>query len=393
MICASFSTFTISAISYEFQFLRAIHDFKEDEVFCLTGRKVAKCEIGPRFEYRCSYCLTNMSLREFLKKQGVEHQKLEMDYNVIRYPWTPVTPEELDYCIADVLGLYEALRRMMKNDKQNIASVPLTSTGYVRQDFKKAMRKGGFLPLVRDCAPSYDVYIMLRRAFRGGNTHANRCYTGIIMDNVTSYDRSSSYPDVLVNMPYPVKPFTYQLITSLDEVIDGFPYLLEIEFFDIRQRDPFYGVPYLSIHKCQELTSLINDNGRVVQASHLVTTITDVDLQIIRQQYDWSDARIRRAYRSEYGFLPSAMRDVTMDYYRKKTQLKGVAGEEVYYNKAKNKLNSVYGMCATNPVRTSVIFNGTDFEVKEVDERTELEKANKKSFTVFAWGCWCTAWS
>lgn len=208
------------------------------------------------------------------------------------------------------------------------------------------------------------------------------------MDNVTSYDRSSSYPDVLVNMPYPVKPFTYQLIKSLDEVLDGFPYLLEIEFFDIRQSDPFYGVPYLSIHKCQELTSLINDNGRVVQASHLVTTITDVDLKIICQQYDWSDARIRRAYRSQYGFLPSAMRDVTMDYYRKKTQLKGVAGEEVYYNKAKNKLNSVYGMCATNPVRTSVIFNGTDFEVKEVDEKEQLQIANKKSFTVFAWGCW-----
>lgn len=50
-------------------------------------------------------------------------------------------------------------------------------------------------------------------------------------------------------------------------------------------------------------------------------------------------------------------------------------------------------MCATNPVRTSLVFNGHDFDVKEVDEREELEKANKKSFTVFAWGCWCTAWA
>ena len=39
------------------------------------------------------------------------------------------------------------------------------------------------------------------------------------------------------------------------------------------------------------------------------------------------------------------------------------------------------------------MFNGTDFDVKEVDEREELRKANKKSFTVFAWGCWCTAWA
>ena len=96
---------------------------------------------------------------------------------------------------------------------------------------------------------------------------------------------------------------------------------------------------------------------------------------------------------SEYGRLPQAMIDVTMDYYRKKTELKGVAGQEVYYTKAKNKLNSIYGMCATNPVRTSLVFNGNDFEVKEVDEKTELKKANSKAFTVFAWGCWCTAWS
>ena len=40
-----------------------------------------------------------------------------------------------------------------------------------------------------------------------------------------------------------------------------------------------------------------------------------------------------------------------------------------------------------------MIFNGHDFSVKEVDEREELAKANKKSFTVFAWGCWCTAWA
>ena len=380
-------------LGYEFQFLRAIHDFTEDEVFCLTGRKVAKCSIGDRFEYRCSYCLTNMSLREFLKKMGVEHQKLELQYNAIRYPWTPITQEELDYCIADVLGLYEALRRQMKQDKHNVATVPMTSTGYVRQDFKKAMRKGGFIPMVHECAPSYDVYLMLRRAFRGGNTHANRCYTGIIMDNVTSYDRSSSYPDVLINMPYPVKPFERQRITELEEVIEGYPYLIEVEFEDFRQRDPFYGCPYLSIHKCYDIRGMINDNGRIMQADHFRTVLTEVDLGILYQQAEWSSAKVIKAYRSSYGFLPSAMRDVIMEYYRRKTALKGVEGQEVYYTKAKNKLNSCYGFCATNPVRTSVIFNGTDFEVKDVDEHDELEKANRKSYTVYAWGVWCTAWA
>ena len=385
--------FYVHNLGYEFQFLRAIHDFQPDEVFCLTGRKVAKCEIGSRFEFRCSYCLTNMSLREFLKKMGVEHQKGELDYTARRFPWTPLTEQELEYCIIDVLGLWEALRIMFKTDRSTLANVPLTSTGYVRTDFKRAMRQGGYLPMVHDCAPSYDVYLALRKAFRGGNTHASRCYTGIILDNVTSYDRASSYPDVLVNMPYPVKPFIKDQTSDPDQLLDGFPYVMCIDFFDMEQIDPFYGCPYLSIHKCYNLQGAINDNGRVVKAKRFQTWMTDIDLAIVRQQYKWSRAVITACYRSEYGLLPAGMKDVTMEYYERKTKLKGVKGQEVYYMKAKNKLNSIYGMCATNPVRTSLVFNGHDFDVKEVDEREELQKANKKSFTVFAWGCWCTAWA
>ena len=383
--------FYVHNLGYEFQFLRAIHNFTEEEVFCLTGRKVAKCEIGSRFEFRCSYVLTNMSLREFLKKMGVEHKKTELDYSKERYPWTEITDAELEYCINDVLGLYEALRKLFKSDHMNLSSVPLTSTGYVRKDFKSAMRNGGFIPLVRECAPSYDVYLALRRAFRGGNTHANRCYTGLIMDDATGYDRASSYPDTLVNFPYPVKPFVKDRVRDPDQLMEGFPYLLCISFTNLRLIDEFNGCPYLSIHKCYSLKGAINDNGRVCRAASFYTWLTDIDWEIVRSQYTWDRAVIIEAYRSEYGMLPKAMRDVTMEYYNRKTALKGVAGQEVYYMKSKNKLNSIYGMCATNPVRTSVIFNGHDFQLKEIDEKAELEKANKKSFTAFSWGCWCTA--
>lgn len=383
--------FYVHNLGYEFQFLRAIHNFTEDEVFCLTGRKVAKCDIGKRFEFRCSYVLTNMSLREFLKKMGVEHKKTELDYSKIRYPWTELSDQETEYCINDVLGLYEALKKLFKTDRMNLSSVPLTSTGYVRKDFKSAMRNGGFIPMVRECAPSYDVYLAIRRAFRGGNTHANRCYTGMIMENVTSYDRASSYPDVLVNFPYPVKPFMPDKTRDPEQLLDGFPYLICISFTGLHLIDEFNGCPYLSVHKCYDLKGAINDNGRVVRASSFFTWLTDIDWEIVRSQYTWDSAVITKCYRSEYGMLPKAMRDVTMEYYNRKTTLKGVPGQEVYYMKSKNKLNSIYGMCATNPVRTSVIFNGYDFSLKEIDEKAELEKANKKSFTAFAWGCWCTA--
>ena len=330
-------------LAFEWQHLRAIHDFTPDEVFCLSGRKIAKCNIGSRFEYRCSYILTNYSLRQFLKKMGVEHQKTELDYSKTRFFWTPITADELRYCVVDVLGLYEAIKKMYKSEKINTATAPLTSTGFVRRDFKREMRKGGYIHIAQECAPSYDVYLMIRRAFRGGNTHSNRAYTGKILENVTSYDRVSSYPDVLVNYPYPIKPFVVDKATKIKDLLEGFPYLLYMDFKNVRLKDPFWGCPYLSIHKCYNLRNCINDNGRVIQGS-FQTYLTDVDLRIVQTQYTWDSAVIIKAYRSEYGMLPEAVKSVTMDYYRRKTALKK-GGEEnrIHYDKAKNRLNSVYG--------------------------------------------------
>ena len=387
--------YTIFRISYEFQFLRAIHDFQPEEVFCLTGRKIAKCDIGKRFEYRCSYVLTNMSLREFLKKQGVEHQKTEMDYRKQRFPWTEVTQEELNYCIADVLGLYEALKKMMKADHMALSELPMTSTGYVRQDFKSAMRKGGFIPWARSCAPDFEVYLMIRRAFRGGNTHCSRLYTGVIMDNVTSYDRSSSYPDTLVNFPYPVTPWVKQDIHQLSELLDGFPYLIEVELWNVDLRDPFNGCPYLAVHKCYDLdyANTISDNGRLCKTPYMRVYLTEIDLGITMAQYKWDRENVVRCYRSEYGMLPAPAIETIMHYYKLKTELKNVEGRENDYNRAKARLNSCYGMAATNPLRTSMVFNGVDFTPKEYDEEEELRKANGKSFMPYVVGCYCTAYA
>ena len=190
---------------------------------------------------------------------------------------------------------------------------------------------------------------MIRRAFRGGNTHANRYYTGVVMEDVSisSYDRVSSYPDCLVNYPYPVKPFIRQKCTKIEELLDGFPYLLEIEFTDLELRDRFNGCPYLAVHKCYSyededgylfpLVGAINDNGRVVSAKGIsfIHFCTNIDLEIIQQQYKWSSARIIKCFRSEYGMRPSAVINTVMEYYRNKTELKGVVGQEVFYNKSK----------------------------------------------------------
>ena len=70
--------------------MKGIYSFLPDDVFAVASRKVVKADMWNCFEFRCSYKLTNMSLKQFTSKMKVEHQKLsgeEFDYSVKRYPW------------------------------------------------------------------------------------------------------------------------------------------------------------------------------------------------------------------------------------------------------------------------------------------------------------------
>ena len=59
--------------------------------------------------------------------------------------------------------------------------------------------------------------------------------------------------------------------------------------------------------------------------------------------------------------------------------------------KSKNKLNSIYGMSAQNPVKQSVDFVGGEFVDREQDPEKLLEDANEHAFLPYQWGVWTTA--
>ena len=160
-------------LSFEFQFLSGVFSFAPDDVFCMERRKILKATYNNSFEFRCSYLQTNMSLRAFCEKMGVHNFKLKMDYKRRRYWYTDLTPKEVAYCVNDVRGLVEAITIEMERDNDNLYTLPLTSTGYARRDAKKAMRKAS-KAFITNQLPNYEIYRMLREAFRGGNTHASR---------------------------------------------------------------------------------------------------------------------------------------------------------------------------------------------------------------------------
>lgn len=385
-------------LSFEFQFLAGIYNFQPDEVFAIKSRKVLKCTMK-QIEFRCSYLHSNMSLAMYLDKFGAEHQKLsgdDFDYSVKRYPDTELTPQEIEYCQNDVLGLVEAIGNEMQKDGDNLYSFPLTSTGYVRRDAKYAMRSVSPY-YIKDMLPDYKVYTLLREAFRGGNTHANRYFVGMILEDVKSADRSSSYPDVQINCKFPVSRFVQRETISRQAIkmIKGGKhcFVTRLALWDVKLIHEWWGCPYIPKDKCRRLQGAVIDNGRVLSADYLEITVTDIDFKIILEEYNFSNIRLFDTYVARYGDLPPVYKAVINEYYHRKTELKGVDGKEIEYMKSKNKLNSIYGMSAQNPVKQSIDFIGGEYIEREQDFEKLLADANEKAFLPYQWGVWTTAWA
>lgn len=391
-------------LSYEFQFLRGVFEFSADDVFAVRSRKVLKCMIG-NCEFRCSYLQTNMNLRAFAKKMGAPHQKTTLDYGGSRYWYTPITGDELRYCLNDVICLCESMYIQMKRDNDTQYTIPLTSTGYVRRDARTAMKKWP-ADFVKDQLPPYELYVELREAFRGGNTHANRYYSDILLTSdyvglIHSADRSSSYPAVQCNNLYPISMFYPVVDPTIDKVMDLIKrrkraILTRCRFYGIRLIDRTWGAPYLSISKCGNVYNSINDNGRILSADYLETTINDIDLSIILSEYEFDDIELYDTFHARYGKLPAPLIDCTINYYRAKTELKGTADPDLEYQymKSKNKLNSIYGMMAQDPVKPDILFKDGDFEISHEKSGPELlDQYYRRAFLSYAWGVWVTSWA
>ena len=385
--------------SYEFNFLKGIYDFKSDDIFAIDRRKVLYFTMYDKIEFRCAWLQTNMNLKAFTKKMNVKHIKLDdFDYNIPRYSWDGLTVQELRYCQNDVLGLVEAIKTEMRKDGDNLLTIPYTSTGYVRRDFKKAMKNAGFFyRWAWDFFPDPQLYDVMRRAFRGGDTHGNIWYFNRILEDVHSFDRSSSYPDVICNREFPVEPFKLVDINSIDRVRELVKrhkraFLLRVRFTGVELKSRYWGDPYLTEDKSQFVINPETDNGRIRKADSLETCITDVDLSIIDETYNINKIDVLECYKSAYGKLPQCMVDLTIDYYRRKTELKGV--DAYQYGKSKALLNAIYGMCAQKPVSIPIVYN-KDFRKFEYDfdapEEALFEEARKSYWLPYQYGIWVTA--
>ena len=176
--------------------------------------------------------------------------------------------------------------------------------------------------------------------------------------------------------------------------------------FQILIADPEYigssGIPYISVSKCSHITEgkdYQEDNGRVRRAEFLEMTILEIDWKIIRKTYKMSWYKIRDIYAAARGPLPAEFKKVVMDYFRRKTQLKGLKDPDskYMYEKSKNMLNALFGMTTTRLDMDLILYDPEHVndegeiqeyytEGKSLDALLNKFYKSRNSFLPYQWG-------
>ena len=172
--------------SFEFmfcyQFLK--ENFDGFKMFATSKRKLIYFGVDG-FEFRCSYRLTNMSLDKAVKKEkGTKYLKMvgDLDYSKFRTPYTLLTLIEWGYFIGDLLSLYDLIRCKLENENRDLFTIPLTSTGYIREYLRNRTREDKkYYWFFHKFGMTAHFYDMCKDELKGGDTHANRFYQGKIV--------------------------------------------------------------------------------------------------------------------------------------------------------------------------------------------------------------------
>lgn len=391
--------FFVHNLAYEFQFFKS--EFEFINVFARSTHKPIKAEIKEfNIEFRCSYFMSNVELDYLAKMYNLPVKKLKgnLDYNKIRTKDTILTDEELAYCENDCLVVYYYILEEKKTYNQ-IKKIPKTLTGHVRGELKEKISDNySYLGKVRKSInKDTHVYNLLVRAFTGGYTHSNWIYTGEVLENITSFDFTSSYPYVMLTHKYPMSEFKKVKINKIENIIrlsSTFAYLIHIKFKNISCN---YFNNFISLSKCINVKKGRYDNGRIIKADEVEIVITDVDLGFLIKAYNFESYEIVECYQAIYKYLPIEYINFILDKYVIKTEYKGIPEKQIEYMKEKNKFNSLYGMSVTNTIRDDVEYDREkDWYIhkltnEEIESRLDEEK--KRGFLSFAFGVWVTSYA
>ena len=398
-------------LEYEFQFMRKW--FEWHDIFADDKRQPLYAVTNSGVEFRCSYRLSGYSLNKLADELRYYKSKKmvgDLDYSLIRHSNTPLTSKELKYCTQDTQVVVCYIQEEIDKNG-DIAHIPYTKTGYVRrycQDECLAIHKQNddvsrlkglkYKDIMRSLTLNYDQYKMCKAGFQGGFTHANINYVNETLHNVGSIDFTSSYPFTMMAQYFPMsspREVKVHDMKDLEFYLSSYCCLFEVQFINLKPLTTIENP--ISSSRCSYLEGYHINNGRVIDAKILETTITELDFDIYRNFYTWDGIKIGRFLVFYRGYLPTSLVKCLVKFYKDKTTLKGVSGKEDEYLQGKAMLNSAYGMAVTDIVRDDLEYHqelyADEWQVGSETPVSQLNRYNKNPsrFLYYPWGVWVTA--
>lgn len=348
-----------------------------------------------------SLILAQRSLDKWAKDMGVDTQKAlgSWDYDLIRdQNWT-FTADELTYIEHDTLAGVECLQVTQNALNKRLYAMPYTATGIPREEVRNRGADYHANDLFKRIVCDFKQQMTLEFVYHGGYTHANRHYINTRIDGlIQCKDFASSYPFVMLSEKYPMEKFTAFKNCDINFILRNkseYAYMFKLIMIKPRLKNDFVPMPALQYSKAVKIVNPVLDNGRVLCAEYMEIYLTELDLEVIAQQYDFDKHICTEVFYSKKEYLPRWLTDYIFELFEQKTKLKG--GDKVLYALAKAKLNSLYGMCVQKPIKDEINedYLTGDYNVTIEDPEEIYNKFVKKHNNVlpYQWGVWVTAYA
>ena len=365
--------------------------------------------------YRCSYFLTNRSLKNWAKDESLPVQKeAPIDYLRILTPANELDEQTLRYAIADVVVMIYGLDKF-RTQYGTISNIPLTSTGKIRRILQKtALLEPDFAELCWTLTESIDfeMFTKLIKTYSGGWTHGSAKFIARKINKSDEYqlggiDLASSYPAcICIYAGYPVTPFQ-KWDTSLLSVLEKedvehpeHAWFMKVNLVNVTSK---LNNSLWSLSKTEEVDEVNAqiDNGRIHHVDYMTAYMTNIDWWAFRKAYDIDSAECEELYVADAGYLPKPLVEVVLKAYADKTSLKGLGPDyESRYKSAKEIANGIYGLMVFKLLSSIVTFKDNEWDswfptAENGGDKVydgEIEKIDKKTcHTYYPWGIWVTS--
>ncbi len=410
---------------FEFQHLRNIWEdefagkgkgrkAKYGNVFARNPRKPMKFSVSinkVRIEHRDSLVLTQKSLRAWCEDEKLPVQKLEEPedyYLVMRTPDTPLTDEEINYSINDVVSMIYGLKKY--RDKYGLLNnIPLTQTGAVRAKCRErvCLTNPDWATKCAEITRNYTPqdFKNLCQLFQGGWTHANKMYVDTVLHDVKCFDFASSYPAVMTTRTFPISQFEqcdvkeFSDLEAQDIHHAKYHWYAKIKVNDFKSKlyNSYWSLSKVCIGDRPLIEGQVVDNGRLYYAEEATIMVSDLDWDTFKQAYKYESYEVLELYKSEAGYLATELILTILEYFQYKSSLKGDAEKESLYNESKQFINSIYGCAVTKIVTDLITFDGAGWDTTKFNDELFYETIQaakpENTFLAYQMGIWVTAWA